>query len=374
MSDLTFLNFDQLYCMAQKEYAMENELTDFSILLGACVTNASDLRDIELDKYYSEYSKSDVERFKGKKKVARGEYFLKSKYAYIIDWQDNGTCPRTEAIINNHGRALPTMHIMRTFGIRPALLFSSISSIPRNEGSLPQKRKQSGLLEIEYGYYPQKAVSKDMQQILESAYKLNRIAKTGNEYITDSVRSDEQLEGFSPKHHMEFELDGKRYIRVEANNDDKYIPFKLSNGESYKYGDPVWVEVQPVKWLIDEEQKIMLTDKIILAGLQYCNGIECRPFEESDIKVFLDTYLSKELEQSREIGKVNEPSQRITMRGTSEEQNTSKKQTPKTIEEENKAAKIRNIEVLLRKIEDVNSQIEAKREEQKKIIRDTFYK
>ena len=123
MSDLTFLNFDQLYCMAQKEYAMENELTDFSILLGACVTNASDLRDIELDKYYSEYSKSDVERFKGKKKVARGEYFLKSKYAYIIDWQDNGTCPRTEALINNHGRALPTMHIMRTFGIRPALLF-----------------------------------------------------------------------------------------------------------------------------------------------------------------------------------------------------------------------------------------------------------
>ena len=73
----------------------------------------------------------------------------------------------------------------RTGGARPALPFSSISSITTNGES--GKRARDGILEVEYGYYPQKAVSRDMQERLERAYRSSSISKTGNSYTTDSV-------------------------------------------------------------------------------------------------------------------------------------------------------------------------------------------
>ena len=64
----------------------------------------------------------------------------------------------------------------RNGGARPALPFSSISSIPTNGES--GKRAKDGVLEVEYGYYPQKAVSRDMQERLERAYRSGNISKT----------------------------------------------------------------------------------------------------------------------------------------------------------------------------------------------------
>ena len=39
------------------------------------------------------------------------------------------------------------------------------------------KRAKDGVLEVEYGYYPQKAVSRDMQERLERAYRSGNISK-----------------------------------------------------------------------------------------------------------------------------------------------------------------------------------------------------
>ena len=76
----------------------------------------------------------------------------------------------------------------RNGGARPALSFSSISSIPTNGES--GKRARDGILEVEYGYYPQKAASKDMQERLERAYRSGSISRTRNSYTTDSRKYD----------------------------------------------------------------------------------------------------------------------------------------------------------------------------------------
>ena len=310
---------------------IEAEVTDFSILLGVI---------------YAENNTSTIE---------------KGKTYYLCREDDK---------VRLSGPHEPDCYD-RIWGIRPALMFSSNSIIPTNGGSGAPKRANDGFLEVEYGYYPQKAASKEMQQRLERTFQAGGLLKTGKKYTTDSRNRDDRSKEFSPIQHEEFQLDGKRYVRVEMNSFNGIA--KLSNGESYRDGDPVWVEVQPVKWLINEKQKIMLTDKIILSGIEF-NKDKNTPFNETTIKRFLDTYLSKELEQSKEIVKTDEPGQRMTMRGTSEEQNTSKKQTPKTIEEENKTAKIRNIEGLVKRIKEVDSRIIEEREKQKKIIHDTFNK
>ena len=187
----------------------------------------------------------------------------------------------------------------RDGGARPALSFSSIGSIPTNGES--GKRAWDGILEVEYGYYPQKAVSKDMQEKLERAFQRRSLTRTGKNYTTDSREYDAYSEKFSPKQHEEFQLDGKRYVRVQANTRYGNSTFTLSNGEHYSVGDNVWVEVQPVKWLVDEREKIMLTDRLIFSGVQFnhTRDYHTRDFDKTDIKTFMDRDLARDLVQSR---------------------------------------------------------------------------
>ena len=273
MSDFTFLTEEQ-YFGDDKLDILEKRgtkaaITDFSILLGAYVS------DYHID------NDSSLER-------RTGYYWTKS------DDGDNAA-----RVVNGSGYRIYNDVSKRHGGARPALPFSSISSIPTNGES--GKRARDGVLEVEYGYYPQKAVSRDMQDRLERAYKSGTISKTRNSYTTDSRKYNAYDEKFLAKQHEEYEYNGKRYVRVEANSDFEGGEFQLSNGESYRDGDNVWVEVQPVKWLVDERAKVMITDKLIFSGVQfnYRRNYHTRDFDKTDIKTFMDRYLSRDLEQSR---------------------------------------------------------------------------
>ena len=273
MSDFTFLTEEQ-YFGDDKLDILERRgtkaaITDFSILLGA---------------YASDYHIDNDSSLEGR----TGYYWTKS------DDGDNDA-----RVVRADGLRDCCNVSERNGGARPALPFSSISSIPTNGES--GKRAKDGVLEVEYGYYPQKAVSRDMQERLERAYRSGSISKTRNSYTTDSRKYNAYDEKFLAKQHEEYEYNGKRYVRVEANSDFEGGEFQLSNGESYRDGDNVWVEVQPVKWLVDERAKVMITDKLIFSGVQfnYTRNYHTRDFDKTDIKTFMDRYLSRDLEQSR---------------------------------------------------------------------------
>ena len=103
---------------------------------------------------------------------------------------DNDACVVSEDGIRNYC----FVH-ERDDGARPALPFSSISSIPTN--GVSGRRASDGILEVEYGYYPQKAVSRDIQQKLERAFQRRSLSRTGKKYTTDSRKYDEYDEEFS---------------------------------------------------------------------------------------------------------------------------------------------------------------------------------
>ena len=273
MSDFTFLTEEQCFGNDKldilKKRGTKAAITDFSILLGA---------------YVSDYHIDNDSSLKGR----TGWYWTKS------DDGDNDA-----RVVNDAGGRSHYNVDRRHGGARPALPFSSISSIPTNGES--GKRAIDGILEVEYGYYPQKAVAKDMQERLERAYKNRTISRTKNSYTTDSVAYDNYDTSFQPQAHQEYEYNGKRYVRVNANSyyDGNY--FTLSNGEKYKDGDSVWLEVSPVKWIVDEKSHMMITEKLIFAGVQfnYTRNYHTRDFDKTDIKTFMDIYLSRDLEQSR---------------------------------------------------------------------------
>ena len=273
MSDFTFLTEEQCFGNDKldilKKRGTQAAITDFSILLGA---------------YVSDYHIDNDSSLKGR----TGWYWTKS---------DDGDNDVRVVFVN--GYIYYYRVIGRDGGARPALPFSSISSIPTNGES--GKRARDGILEVEYGYYPQKAVAKDMQERLERAYKNRTISRTKNSYTTDSVAYNNYDTSFQPQAHQEYEYNGKRYVRVNANSyyDGNY--FTLSNGEKYKDGDSVWLEVSPVKWIVDEKSHMMITEKLIFAGVQFNkeSNYHTEDFDKTDIKTFMDRYLSRDLEQSR---------------------------------------------------------------------------
>ena len=286
MSNFTFLTQEQCFERDKlnilEKRGTQAAITDFSILLGA---------------YVSDYHVENDSSLEGR----TGYYWTKS------DDGDNDA-----RVVYANGDSHCNSVGKRDGGARPALPFSSISNIPTNGES--GKRARDGILEVEYGYYPQKAVSRDMQERLERAYRSGSISKTRNSYTTDSRRYNAYDEKFAPKQHEEYEYNGKRYVRVEANSDFGGGEFTLSNGENYRDGDNVWVEVSPVKWLVDERAKVMITDKLIFSGVQFnhTRNYHTRDFDRTDIKTFMDRYLSRDLVQSRGIAEQTRTSSKTT--------------------------------------------------------------
>ncbi|MBR2588705.1 MAG: hypothetical protein IKF82_05010 [Bacilli bacterium] len=100
-------------------------------------------------------------------------------------------------------------------GIRPVIVipFYSVPSILKNA-----RRNKNGILEVEYGEYPQYAVDANLGEILEKEFLTGTLRKTGKTYTTYSRGSNEHDESFSPLKHEEFEYGGKKYVRVKLNN------------------------------------------------------------------------------------------------------------------------------------------------------------
>ena len=278
MSEFTFLTKEQCFGDEKldilKKRGTKAAISDFAILLGEMVWNNEHIE---------------------------GDSSLEGRTGFY--WTKSGDGGGDAHTVHAYGfRGLCYDVLRRDGGVRLALPFSSIENIPTNgEGA---RRAKDGILEVEYGYYPQKAVSKYMQSSLEQEYTRGTLPKTRNTYTTDSAKYNEYSTPFKAKTHEEYEYNGKRYVRVEANlwHGDG---FTLSNGEEYSDGDNVWVEVMPVKWLVDEKAEMMITEKLIFAGVQFSEerNYHTSDFENTRIKRFIDEHLARDLVQSMELGK-----------------------------------------------------------------------
>lgn len=192
--------------------------------------------------------------------------------------------------------------VCRDGAVRPALLSSYLFS----QISPNRVRGYNGTEEVEYGEYPQYAPDDRTQRQLESEYQSRRLKQTGRNYTFDSTPYDEYSKGFQAVTYEEYEYNGKKYIRVKANSDYGSNSFQLSNGERYRDGNYVWVEVSPVKWLIDDRTQTLVSKRGILAGIRFhtdsrsYNG----DFSTTDMKEYLDKYMMRDLFQTATLTQV----------------------------------------------------------------------
>ena len=267
MSSLTFLTAEQIFGDNQldiiKKYGTRCAITDFSILLGGFVSEI----------YYTIEGNS--------RNNLTSRWWTKTPY-------DNDA-----RVVGMDGAIYSTEVSRRCDGARPALPYSSISSISSNK-----VRGRNGILEVEYGEYPQTIVSEDFARTLERAYSNRTINQTGKSYTTDSVISYQDTDTpFQARTHIEYEYNGRKYIRFVGDLNCKGKV--LSDGRTIQYGDIYWVEVEPIKWMIDERTNIALSKKLIFSGVQFnrkrnYNG----DFDRTDIKEFMDRHFSKDITPS----------------------------------------------------------------------------
>lgn len=212
-------------------------ITDFNILLGSNYFDEDDY-DYEYTPYNCYYKNKDR---------------LENRTAdYCVDsFNQDGVFVD---IMGHDGMLYPAFHDLYNYSVRLVVSYSDIMSRCNNIN-----KADDGVLEGYCGFYPQQAASIDVQEKLEKCYEDNLpyIKKTGKEYVVMSDKVNGKIDNV-----LEYEfVDGKRYVRVENKNDG--IVVKLSNRKFYRKGDYVWVEVQPVKWLIDLYDNIALSESLL---------------------------------------------------------------------------------------------------------------
>ena len=235
-------------------------ISDFAILLGAYVS----------DDYHVDGDRS----LKGR----TGWWYLSSS--------DGAGDVRAIGIARDRGW---TEASKRSGAVRPALPYSNISDISPNG-----VRGRHGFLEVEYGEYPQYAVDTNLSRILDDSFQAGVLRRTGKTYTTDSRRRNANSERFSPVQHEEFEYNGKRYVRVKSNDTDEN--FKLSNGVTVHSGMYVWLEVSPIKWIVDDRAKMLVSKTLLASGIRFCNDRQYNgDFKNTEMYQYLNTYFARDM-------------------------------------------------------------------------------
>ena len=263
MNELTLLTEDQVKeSEIFKKYGTKSAITDFAILLGGFVS-------------FSDYYTSEGNR-------------LEDRCCYY--WTKTSTAAGDARAVYSGGAMDDRCVGRRNGAVRPALLSSSIIHSPNGV------RGKSGVTEVEYGEYPQQVVGERLARTLEDEYQSRRLHRTGKTYTTDSREVEEYGKDFkAQQQHEEYEYNGKKYVRVIANLNDN--PTVISNRERVSTGDTVWVEVEPIIWLIDEKKNLAVSKKGIVSGIRFYKSRDNwnGDFNNTEMNMFLQTYLKKDM-------------------------------------------------------------------------------
>lgn len=168
----------------------------------------------------------------------------------------------------------------------------------------------------EFGYYPQRAVNAELQQLLESSYKKSLLSETGNVYTRYKINSTYYYCRFTnirPEYEQlkEYMYEDERYVRVKVNLHYNYENVTLSNDVEYVNDEYVWIKVEPIRWLIDINEDLLISEDLLFTTEFASFNNKYSRFENMDIKKFIDNYFAKELIQVCHRNVLNEDIKKI---------------------------------------------------------------
>lgn len=253
--------------------------------------------------------------------ILTGAYIYFGALARGWYWTQNISGNEKIGCINNKGKMVPTSSFLRRGTIRPVLSSTELLT----NGTLKRDTTITGVDIVEFGEYPQYAAPSSMQQILETQFHKGLIhkglKKTGNTYTFDGNKNPDYYYKFMPVTYDEYEYGGKKYIRIKA---QAYKDcFELSNGIKYLNDNHVWVEVTPVKWLVDNKNGLLISTRGLASGIRYAgNGAPDLKYSTSEMKEYLDKYMLHDLTQNMVFIKTDDMNKKRELTNIKTERNS----------------------------------------------------
>ena len=202
-------------------------------------------------------------------------------------------------VILNTGKVETTFITNSKIGARPFL--ANISNYDLSKLMTDQYETDDGLKFVTLGEYPQTVVVKNCQSELENLYKNNKLALTYNYY---TIYNKNLKKCKLP----EYIYEGKKYVRVNPNfSNERYSLATLSDGKDYSGNYPIWIEVEPIKWFVFEnenKQTCLLSRDILFSGVPFSTKkIYDEDFKNTFIKKFMDEEFSKDILRGQTFAK-----------------------------------------------------------------------
>ena len=142
-----------------------------------------------------------------------------------------------------------------------------------------------GRLIVEYGEYPQWVVSDETRKSIENVE--HDLYTTGQTFTI--YEDSEPLRVYA--------YNDKKIVRLKfrINESDIYrdtLDWSLntrtiSNGHTYDDGDSVWLEVLPVRWIVDDKNERLVAESALISGVSY-----------DRIDYFMNNYMANDMFQS----------------------------------------------------------------------------
>ena len=169
----------------------------------------------------------------------------------------------------NFARLSPcSLQDKKDVGIKPVIKFDSIMDFPIN---LVNKKDNKGNRIIEFGYYPKSVVSNEISEILNDGVD---VIEHDDIFIDkNKINSDNTLIPYSSSKCTIYEYNGKLYTRIKSDVFKHRLSFAreviLSDGKYHKNGEVLWIEIEPIEWLLFEDSKMLVAKNIVLSGLPF---------------------------------------------------------------------------------------------------------
>ena len=189
----------------------------------------------------------------------------------------------------------------------------SVRPLLTNASNLPYTIKEidgtSKLSTVEFGEYPQMVPSSLTQDRLKTKYEKNELELTGNHYsvykLTEIDKNNNYF--FEIIELEEYKHNNKRYIRMEANFASGYS--YLSDDYHHYTGEPVWIEVEPIKWYLyknNEGQDCLLSKDLLFSGVPFsAKEIYDGDFKKTFVKKFMNECFSKDILRGKTLEENN---------------------------------------------------------------------
>lgn len=254
MNNVKVISYSQYLKMKDEErkILLKTNITDYAILLGTWLKKT---------------------RYEEEKEICNGEVLgemLMLDETRKIDFHVLEYPFSSELYhVNNIGAAY--------YGIKPVFNFDTF---PINDIT-SSCFIDDNIMTVNYGEYPQNIVTDDLSRILEKEFNSNSLDKTRKQYTAfdndmNKIKYDEYL------------YKNKKYVRIVG-----YKPSNegyLSNGKLFEVNVPYWIEVEPIKFIVDTVKNIVISDKIILSSVPVASSYD-------DTRDFENTFLSKYLNE-----------------------------------------------------------------------------